>query len=197
MDPVAPADGPVLVPMISRAFADDPCFRWIFRDETRRQADLEVFFQAAAAVFLPLGFSVATRDRSSTTLWAPPGRWETPDEVNVEFGPKLADQCGPAAMDRLLAFFAQTEARHPAEAHYYLAVAASEPDRCGQGLASSCIAAVLAAVDREGLPAYLESSNDRNVPLYRRHGFEVVGVEPLGGDGPPITFMWRPPAGTT
>lgn len=178
--------------MIAGAFMEDPCFAWIFRDAARRRADLELFFTAAAAVFLPLDISVATRDRASTTLWAPPGRWETPDEVNAAFGTRLAEQCGPDAMERLLAFFVQTEARHPTDAHYYLAVAATEPDRRGQGLASSCISAVLAAVDREGLPAYLESSNDRNVPLYRRHGFDVVGVERLGGDGPPITFMWRP-----
>ena len=43
---------------------------------------------------------------------------------------------------------------------------------------------VLAHCDREGLPCYLESSKERNVPFYRRHGFEVVQEVPLGADGP-------------
>jgi ribosomal protein S18 acetylase RimI-like enzyme len=32
----------------------------------------------------------------------------------------------------------------------------------------------LKAVDRNGLIAYLESSNPKNISLYQRHGFEVT-----------------------
>jgi hypothetical protein len=46
--------------------------------------------------------------------------------------------------------------------------------------------------DREGLPAYLESSNPRNIPLYQRHGFEVLGTIQLDAS-PPITPMLRAP----
>ena len=42
--------------------------------------------------------------------------------------------------------------------------------------------------------AYLESSNPKNVPLYERHGFEVMGfVQP--GDFPGIYPMLRQPRG--
>ena len=48
--------------------------------------------------------------------------------------------------------------------------------------------------DAQGLPAYLESSHPRNVPLYERHGFEVMGViQP--GDFPPLIPMLRPARG--
>jgi hypothetical protein len=40
--------------------------------------------------------------------------------------------------------------------------------------------------------AYLESSNLRNVPLYERHGFKVLGTIQAGGS-PPITPMLRKP----
>jgi ribosomal protein S18 acetylase RimI-like enzyme len=42
------------------------------------------------------------------------------------------------------------------------------------------------------MPAYLESSNPRNMSLYRRHGFEQVGELPLP-DGPALYPMWRTP----
>jgi hypothetical protein len=37
--------------------------------------------------------------------------------------------------------------------------------------------------DAEGLPCYLETEKLRNVPFYRRNGFETVvaGVEPVSG----------------
>jgi hypothetical protein len=52
---------------------------------------------------------------------------------------------------------------------------------------------VLDKVDEAGEAAYLESSNIRNVPLYQRHGFEVVEEIQLLGDGPQMWRMWREP----
>ena len=46
--------------------------------------------------------------------------------------------------------------------------------------------------DAAGLPAYLESSNPRNISLYERHGFEIMGRIQVG-DGPLVTPMLRPP----
>ena len=51
--------------------------------------------------------------------------------------------------------------------------------------------ALLSQVDAAGVPAYLESSNERNVPLYERHGFQVVGEHQALGRGPTIWRMWR------
>ena len=46
--------------------------------------------------------------------------------------------------------------------------------------------------DRDGVLAYLESSNPRNIPLYERHGFEILGHAQSGGS-PVITPMLRKP----
>jgi hypothetical protein len=40
--------------------------------------------------------------------------------------------------------------------------------------------------------AYLESSNRRNISLYMRHGFEVMGEIQVGA-APPVTPMLRSP----
>jgi len=48
----------------------------------------------------------------------------------------------------------------------------------------------LLRIDEAGLPAYLESSNPRNIPLYERHGFEVMG-EIQVGSSPVVTPMIR------
>ena len=55
---------------------------------------------------------------------------------------------------------------------------------------------VLDGADRDGVPAYLESSNERNLTLYERNGFRVVGEHRALGRGPTIWRMWRAP-GTT
>jgi ribosomal protein S18 acetylase RimI-like enzyme len=50
----------------------------------------------------------------------------------------------------------------------------------------------LSRCDAEGLPAYLESSNPRNIPLYQRHGFEILGKIQVGSS-PPVVPMLRAP----
>ena len=47
--------------------------------------------------------------------------------------------------------------------------------------------------DERGTPAYLESSNRLNVPLYQRHGFEVIHEQAVAKNGPKAWFMWREP----
>ncbi len=70
----------------------------------------------------------------------------------------------------------------------------TRPEGRGRGLASRLIAVVTDRCDAEGIPAYLESSDPANVPLYERHGFAVTGEVEIEG-GPTIPLMWREPRG--
>lgn len=49
---------------------------------------------------------------------------------------------------------------------------------------------VLAICDREHLPAYLESTNPKNISLYKRHGFAEITTIQLGSS-PTIVPMLR------
>jgi hypothetical protein len=46
--------------------------------------------------------------------------------------------------------------------------------------------------DRDQIPAYLESSNPDNIPLYQQHGFELLGTIQAGAS-PPLFPMLRQP----
>jgi hypothetical protein len=49
---------------------------------------------------------------------------------------------------------------------------------------------MLARVDADRMPAYLESSNQRNLAFYGRHGFEMTS-EVVIPSGPRVWPMWR------
>ena len=84
------------------------------------------------------------------------------------------------------------EAIHPTEEHWYLEVVGVDPSQRGRGIGTTVIAPMLERCDAEGLPAYLESSNEANLPLYARFGFEVVDEVHPGNGCPPVWPMWRP-----
>lgn len=186
-------DVPALAGVLGRAFSNDPCMAWVFRDPDRRTANLEFLFRdGLEQVFLPLGGSYTTEDLAGCALWSPPGHWKTPDEVIEAMAPAMAEQFGPDDLGRLLTFFGLSEEHHPDDVdHWYLGVLGADLDRQGQGIGSACMQPILERVDAEGLPAYLESSNEKNVPLYERHGFKVTSIVDLPDDGPPLFLMWR------
>jgi GNAT superfamily N-acetyltransferase len=96
-----------------------------------------------------------------------------------------AHRAGPLQIERLHA------AQSPP--HSYLGYLGTRRDRQGQGLGTQMLAEVLAGADTDGMPAYLESSSERNLPLYERNGFRVVGELQALGHGPAIWRMWREP----
>ena len=66
------------------------------------------------------------------------------------------------------------ESRHPSLPHYYLGGLGTDPQWQGRGLGSAVLGPVLEICDRDGVPAYLESSKETNIGFYGRHGFEVT-----------------------
>lgn len=83
---------------------------------------------------------------------------------------------------------------HPKTPHFYLWLIGTHRNSRGEGLGGSVIRKTLEECDRRGVPAYLESSNRKNIPFYERHGFVVKQEIPgLPKDCPPLTAMWRDP----
>lgn len=197
--PATADDIPELAGAIARAFSNDPPMSWVFRDEGTRVQRLEALFGAALReLFVPNGHAFTTADLRGAALWEAPGEWRTPDEVTERIAGSVAGVFLPEELDRFLTYIGTLEDRHPDEPeHWYLAVLAVDLDRQGQGIGSACMGPMLERIRAEGAAAYLESSNERNVPLYERHGFRVTDVVDLPDDGPPVYLMWREPTAGT
>ena len=84
---------------------------------------------------------------------------------------------------------------HPIKPHVHLMLFATHPNAQGQGLGSAVMRKMTQYLDQHQLPAYLESSNVRNLPFYQRHGFEIVEqpISTLPKGIPTCTSMWREP----
>ncbi len=89
------------------------------------------------------------------------------------------------------ALFEQMNRFDAKDAHWYLPSIGTDPVHQGQGYGSALIAHALHRCDGQGLPAYLESSNPRNVPLYERHGFKVIGEIQSGSWPTPYPMLPR------
>jgi ribosomal protein S18 acetylase RimI-like enzyme len=169
-----------LADTLARAFDDDPVWSWLFPDPASRERRSAQVFHAYLRDALNVGEVYTTPDRSGASLWKPPGRWKLSNGAIVRL---------PASLE----VERKVESQHPTEPHWYLAVVGTDPVAQGKGIGGSLIRQITDRCDAEGLPAYLESSKEANVPYYERFGFKVTGDIQLGTDGPTIWFMWRDP----
>lgn len=187
---LAPIDVPHAVDALQQAFYDDPMMEFLLPDPTsRRWRMAKMFAIEIRAQYLPLAGGWVTADHAGVALWAPPGHWRLPPTKLVRHAVPLFRAFG-RHLPRAMRSLATVERRHPAQPHWYLAVLGTVPHRQGAGVGSALLRPVLERCDREGLPAYLESSKEANLAFYHRHGFEVTERISLSG-GPPVWGMWR------
>jgi GNAT superfamily N-acetyltransferase len=197
MKPVAvPAgwgDAEALSDVLQAAFWDDPVMSWVVPDERSRSRRMAKLFRVMMeAHYLSMRTVWTTSDQAGGALWAPPGHWRIPPWDMFWASPSLAITMGARAMPAMR-FLEHVDRQHPKEPHWYLGVLGTSPAHQGKGVGSALMMPVLERCDTEGLPAYLESSKESNIPFYARHGFEVTGKisEPRGG--PTVWPMWREP----
>ncbi len=184
------ADEPRAISTVLLAFAADPVVRWCWPDAQQYLESMPAFTRAFAGRAFQYQTAFCSMDYQAAALWLPPG--VTMDEAEVES--VLRNTIHPALRDDLYSMLEQMGTFHPAEPHWYLPLIGVEPAYQCRGFGSLLLQHVLERCDGEGHVAYLEATSLRNVPLYQRHGFEMVGTIQVGSS-PPLIPMVRTPRG--
>ena len=177
------------------AFADDPVWGgWAFPDRSRATAQRWALFGLwLQGALRHHSIRVTERCEAVAAWYSPEGARNSED-----------DQLELVSMARaLLGSHAEVfvkgcellEAAHPqGKPHYYLSLIGTHEDHRGKGLGLGLLRENLAMLDAAGMPAYLESTNPRNIVRYEKLGFRRVEALDLPGGGPRVDTMWREPS---
>jgi len=186
---VRPEDEQRVLDTLTCAFTADPPCRWMYPDATHYRRNFPVFAMAFGGAAIVEGSALMSREGDGVALWLAPG--SAPDEDALV---RLIERSVPDhRRGDVFALFAEMSRQHPLEPHWYLPLIGVVPARQGLGIGAALLRPVLEVCDAAQLPAYLEATSPKSVPLYRRHGFEPVGEINASGC-PPIVPMLRSPA---
>lgn len=166
-----PEDKARLLQTIVLGFSADPMARWAFPDAAVYLDRRDEFFDAFGGAAFDHGTAFVAEDGAAVATWLPPGVEADGDRMDAI----MAEQTPDSRKEEMDELFAKMNDFHPKEPHWYLPLIAADPARQGQGLGTALMEAAIARIDADGRPAYLESSNPRNIPLYERFGFERIG----------------------
>lgn len=174
------------VAAITMGFSTDPVARWMYPEPAQYFGWFPRFVRAFAGGAIASRSAFCSSGFAGAAMWLPPGVGSDDDAILGLVWDSIPDE----RQADIFSLFDQMAAGHPAEPHWYLPMIGVDTQQQGNGIGSALMQYALDRIDAEGLPAYLESSNPRNISLYRRFGFEVTGEIQAGGS-PPLIPMLR------
>jgi ribosomal protein S18 acetylase RimI-like enzyme len=175
-----------VIDVMTLAFSTDPMARWTYPDPATYLAIMPEMVRAFGGNAFAHGTVHVVDGGAAAAMWLPPG--VQPDAERLV---ALTDEHAPRERQGdMTQVFEQMGRFHPEEPCWYLPLIGVDPASQGRGYGSALLRHALVQVDRDKAPAYLESSNPRNVPLYERHGFEALGSIQVGSS-PTVVPMLR------
>lgn len=166
----------------AEAFADDPTTTYLIPNQKNRP-NLHYSFQ----YYLRLSLLEHTEVYLTSPHCEGLAVWRRSDAAPslvsaLRAGPQLLLRCGwtyfirNARLERRYEQLRREIAPWP---HLYLALLSVAPVFQHQGFASKLMRPMLARLDAEQLPAYLETQNLRNMAMYERYGFRLIKEDAL------------------
>jgi ribosomal protein S18 acetylase RimI-like enzyme len=182
------SDEASIIDVLVRANWADPAARWVWPDSQRFLMYFPSFVRAFGGKAFAHGSAYYVDGYIGAALWLPPDVHPDENALIALLQRTVSDQI---QMD-VFAVFEQMGRYHPNEPHWYLPLMGVDPSQQSKGFGSALLQHILIQFDRNNKLAYLESSNPRNIPLYKRHGFELLGTIQTG-TSPSISPMLRRP----
>jgi ribosomal protein S18 acetylase RimI-like enzyme len=170
------------------AFSADPAARWTWPDPNQYLSHFPSFVRVLGGNAFAHESAHYVDGYGGAALWLPP---EIHPDEDALISLLRSTGSAPAQEDGV-SVFEQMGRYHPREPHWYLPFIGVDPLHQGKGYGAALMQHALIPCDRDHTLAYLESSNPKNIPLYERHGFELLGTIQVG-TSPPIFPMLRKP----
>jgi len=174
--------------MFAQAFQDDPLFASLIPDASERKLLLPNIFQFMIRYGVFYGGVYATSpNMEGVAVWLPS------EKAKMTLWKMIWTGCFSLIyyyfkvgkfISRLLSYNEYAFNLHNRHAHFphlYLFVIGVDPMFQERGYASALIKPMLARVDEEHLPCYLETQNEKNISIYQHYGFKVVQVGTIPG----------------
>jgi GNAT superfamily N-acetyltransferase len=169
--------------VIARAFHEDALNVFLYPDGETRARFAPSMFEAFVRFDQLFGQVDYLPGFTAVASWIRPGVTETPERLaEAGFG-NLPEEVPLAVLDSVFASIGKAVSRVAPDPHWHLRLLGVEPDSQSGGLGPIVMQRGIDRAVDTGHAVVLETFSERNVPFYRRHGFELIvdDVEPATG----------------
>ena len=180
---------------MAHAFYDDPFFRFVIPNVTKRTRVLPWLFEKLLRYGQSYGCVYTTFEVDGVAMCLGPSHFAFNTTGALRTGLFLLPlKLTWQEMRRIIILSDYTEQLHKrlvTEPHWYLYGVGVKPSRQGQEVGSALLRQVLVRADRDALTCYLDTTNEKNLPFYERLGFKVAACEQATRKSPQVWAMVR------
>lgn len=165
--------------MFARAFADDPVWKAALPGVAFEK--MAAFFQGPARYGLTYGTIIAPSENlEGAAMWVHSKHADMTFLRSIRSGSFLSGlKLGGKNLKKMMPIFTPLEEARKecmkGREYLYLMILGVDPEYQGRGHGKKLISALLAEADERKLSIYLETSTEKNVVMYEKHGFKVIG----------------------
>jgi ribosomal protein S18 acetylase RimI-like enzyme len=182
------ADEAAVIAVITLAFSMDPVVRWVYPNPQQYLTAMPLLVKAVGGKAFTHRSAYYVEGYAGAALWLPPDVHPNAEELSAVIQHTVAER-----EQRALPAIAEQRGKyHPTEPYWDLRYIGIEAMHQGHGCGAALMEHALGVCDRDQRLAYLESSNPRNISLYQRHGFEVLGTIQVGTALPLFPMLRKP-----
>ena len=178
--------------LLSKVFQDHPVWRYYYPDDSERPGKVTQALRKIVQEAVQKGEVYATSlnlegvavwrysDGKGITFW----QWVLSGGLLGIIKTNSREQERQARMSQYSTIMRRRYAPFP---HWFLMVIAVEPELQGKGYGSMLLRPMLTRMDKKHTPCYLETQEEKNVPMYQHYGFKVVEEGIIPGTN---VFQW-------
>lgn len=194
--PSLPTELDDVVRLFAEAFATDPMITWPLPPAAPLDDVVTLFSIILRDAYGPMNTITVVADQrvDGAAVWLPPDQVTRFDEVEAATRPKIAALTDDGGA-RYAVLWDWLGGHLPNEPCWFLDILAVRQGARGHGIASALVRHGVARAHAAGQPAFLETGNPANVPMYEHLGFRVVEESDAPDGGPRIWFLRADPPG--
>jgi GNAT superfamily N-acetyltransferase len=183
-----------VIEILSDCFETNKSVNWIVKQDSKRKERIRYLMEYSFEACMENGQIYLTHDLTGVIICS-----NSDDKLpilqeaylTVQYVLKVTGVDGIAKALRRESYINQY---HPQDQEFlYIWFIGLEKTEQGKGIGSAMLQEVLNKSNKEQIPVYVETSNEKSLNFYKKHGFEVYHIPPEDMFGFNLYFMRRLP----
>jgi ribosomal protein S18 acetylase RimI-like enzyme len=166
-------DKQLVLRLLSAAFQDNKSVNYILRQDAKRQTRMQALMNYSFDVCRLFGDVFLSDDCKACALILLPERKKTTLKSIFLDAKLIVSATGFGNVKKAMEREKKIKAQHPAGLRYYLWFIGVDPSEQGKGIGSRLLSEVVAEGMKQKRTICLETSTQKNIPWYQKHGFTV------------------------
>jgi ribosomal protein S18 acetylase RimI-like enzyme len=170
----------LIVEILSESFDSNKSVNYVVKQDSKRDRRIRELMRYSYNVCNAFGEVWMSDDDDACDLVLLPDKKRTTLSAILWDITLAFSVIGVGRIGQVLKREAQIKSHHPKEPFAYLWFIGVKPSAQNRHIGSALLKELIDRYSSQGRPIYLETSVDRNIPWYKKHGFEIFETLQLG-----------------